>query len=52
MDLLRTLNINYPALSEGVCATLHPFLEEYEVELASEAKSAEPVVICVDGDGW
>lgn len=27
MDLLRTLNINYPALADGVCPTLHPYLE-------------------------
>lgn len=25
--LLRTLNINYPALTDGVCSTLHPYLE-------------------------
>lgn len=30
MDLLRTLNINYPALADGVCPTRHPYLEEYE----------------------
>lgn len=30
MDLLRTLNICYPALADGVCPTLHPYLEEYE----------------------
>lgn len=50
MTRLISLGINYAALSEGVCTTLHPFLEEYEVELASEAKSAEPVIICVDGE--
>ena len=52
MDLLRTLNINYPALAEGVCPTLHPFLDEYEVELVSEARQTEPVIICIDGEGW
>ena len=30
MDLLRTLNIYYPALADGICPTLHPYLEEYE----------------------
>ena len=30
MDLLRTLNICYPALADGVCHTLHPYLEEYK----------------------
>ena len=30
MDLLRTLNINYPALADGVCPTLHPYIEEYD----------------------
>lgn len=30
MEALRTLNINYPALADGECAALHPYLEEYE----------------------
>ena len=30
MDLLRTLNIYYPALADGICPTLHPYIEEYE----------------------
>ena len=49
MDLLRTLNICYPALAEGVCPTLHPFLDEYEVELVSEARgAAETMFILVE----
>jgi hypothetical protein len=27
VDLLRTLNIYHPALADGVCPTLHPYLE-------------------------
>lgn len=30
MNPLRTLNINYPALADGECEALHPYLEEYE----------------------
>lgn len=52
MTRLISLGINFAALSEGACPTLHPYLESYEVELASEAKSAEPVIICIDGEGW
>lgn len=52
MSSIRTLGINYPALTDGECQTLHPFLESYEVELASEAKGAETVIVCIDGEGW
>jgi hypothetical protein len=51
MNPLRTLNIYYPALAEGVCPTLHPYLEEYEVELASEARGVDPVIIYLDAEG-
>lgn len=44
MDLLRTLNINYPALAEGVCPTLHPYLEEYTEEDEGQGR----VVIYLD----
>jgi hypothetical protein len=30
MSAVKTLGINYPALADGVCPTLHPYLEEYE----------------------
>ena len=52
MSRLISLGINYPALADGECQTLHPFLESYEVELVSEARQAEPVIICIDGEGW
>ena len=52
MGLLRTLNICYPALADGVCPTLHPYLEEYEAGILSEASEPEQVVICIDGAGW
>ena len=52
MSRLISLGINFAALSEGACLTLHPYLESYEVELVSEPKSAEPVIICIDGEGW
>ena len=51
MGLLRTLNICYPALADGVCPTLHPYLDEYEVELVSEARGVDPVIIYLDADG-
>ena len=44
MDLLRTLNINYPALADGVCPTLHPYLEEYTEEDEGQGR----VVIYLD----
>lgn len=44
MDLLRTLNICYPALADGVCPTLHPYLEEYTEEDEGQGR----VVIYVD----
>lgn len=52
MSRLISLGINYPALADGVCPTLHPFLESYEVELVSETKGAETVIVCIDGEGW
>ena len=51
MSRLISLGINYPALAEGVCPTLHPYLEEYEVELASEARGVDPVIIYLDAEG-
>ena len=44
MNPLRTLNINYPALADGVCPTLHPYLEEY----TEEDEGQDRVVIYVD----
>ena len=51
-EQFRTLGINYPALADGICPTLHPYIEEYEAGILSEASEPEPVVICIDGAGW
>lgn len=44
MEALRTLNICYPALADGVCLTLHPYLEEYTGEDEQQGR----VVIYLD----
>jgi hypothetical protein len=44
MNPLRTLNIYYPALADGVCSTLHPYLEEYTEEDEGQGR----VVIYLD----
>ena len=51
MTRLISLGINFAALAEGVCPTLHPYLDEYEVELVSEARGVDPVIIYLDAEG-
>ena len=51
MTRLISLGINFAALSEGACPTLHPYLESYEVELTGEARQADPVIIYLDAEG-
>ena len=44
MEALMTLNICYPAIADGECPSLHPYLEEYTGEDEQQGR----VVIYVD----
>ena len=44
MSAVKTLGINYPALADCVCSTLHPYLEEYTEEDEQQGR----VVIYLD----
>lgn len=50
MSRLISLGINYPALADGECQTLHPFLESYEVELVREAMGVDSVILYLDAE--